>query len=106
MSAKPEPRIVSEVCSLCGLDWKRHGKNPTAEKCVSLLLDEVRSLNARLATRPFAYPLPYPQPVPYNPRPWVYPWWQKTWGNQYTYASNATSHTPQLTSSVSSGSSL
>ncbi len=73
---KPEPRVIYEVCSLCGLDWKRHGKNPTAEKCVTLLLDEVRSLNAQIATRPLIQPLPYP--VPYRPFTPYAPWWQTT----------------------------
>ncbi len=94
MSAAPEPVIVSEVCSLCGLDWKRHGKKPTSEKCVELLLDEVRRLNAQLAHRPIVRPyLPQPYPVPIRP---YYPWWQSTWGGKYTYASNVTQHTPQL----------
>ncbi len=70
----PKPKVVKEVCSLCGLDWKGHGRNPTAETCVKLLLDEVSSLNAQLAVRPFSRPYPYPVPTPYPvyPRP-VYP---------------------------------
>ena len=95
-AAQPMPKVVTEVCSLCGLDWNRHGTNPTSEKCISLLLDEVRSLNARLAVRPaipYTYPLPYP--VPYTP---LRPWWQQTWVNTYTYASNVTARTPQITS--------
>jgi hypothetical protein len=91
---KPEPKIVSEVCSLCGLDWKRHGKSPTTETCIGLLLDEVRALNARLAHQPIFKPLPYP--VPYV-RPYQ-PFWQTTWGNQYQYTSNTTSRTPQIAS--------
>ncbi len=74
----PRPKIVKQVCSLCGLDWKDHGKAPTAETCVKLLLDEVRSLNAQLAHRP-AYPVsrPFiPWPVPY-PRPY-WPQWYST----------------------------
>ncbi|MGH2835771.1 MAG: hypothetical protein ACRDUT_00020 [Mycobacterium sp.] len=47
MSSKPTPVVVSEVCSLCGLDWRRHGKNQTSEKCIELLLAEVRALNAQ-----------------------------------------------------------
>lgn len=99
--AKPEPRVISEVCSLCGLDWKRHGKSPTSEKCVSLLLDEVRALNAQLASRPAVpWVMPHPYPVPYRP---FSPWWQNTWGGKYTYASNVTSHVPQIKSATMSG---
>lgn len=78
--AKPEPKIVSEVCSLCGLDWDLHGKNPTSEVCVKLLLDEVSSLNARLAHRPISYHIPYPAPYPVYPRPYYPHWYSTTWG--------------------------
>lgn len=78
---KPQPRVTARVCSLCGLDWKLHGKSPTTETCIDLLLAEVRSLNAQLAVRPYArplpYPVPYPKPYPVYPRPW-YPWWSTT----------------------------
>ena len=70
--AKPHARVVSEVCSLCGLDWKRHSKEPTAEGCVKLLLDEVRSLHAQIATRPLI--VNNPVPMPYYPRTY-YPLW-------------------------------
>jgi hypothetical protein len=42
---KPEPINKHIVCSLCGLDWEKHGANPTIEKCVGLL-------KAELASRP------------------------------------------------------
>jgi hypothetical protein len=71
MPRKPTPKVVSEVCSLCGLDWSLHGANPTTETCIGLLLDEVRSLNARLAVRPISYPQPLPV-IPWQPRPWPY----------------------------------
>lgn len=74
MSAKPSPKVVIEVCTLCGLDWQRHGKEPTAETCVALLLDEVRSLNAQLAHRPILRPLPAFLPNPIYPRPYWPPW--------------------------------
>lgn len=82
--AKPTARVVSEVCSLCGLDWKLHGKDPTAETCVSLLLDEVRSLNSQLAHRPLVRPLPYPVPA------WTRPYWGPF------YSISAQSSTAQL----------
>lgn len=73
----PRPRVVKQVCSLCGLDWKDHGKEPTAETCVKLLLDEVLSLTADLARRPAISPLPYVQPSPWWPNPYR-PYWP-TW---------------------------
>ena len=26
---KPKPVVVTTICSLCGLDWERHGAEPT-----------------------------------------------------------------------------
>jgi len=37
----PEPKPTAIVCSVCGLEWKRHGKTPTLEKCIELLKAEV-----------------------------------------------------------------
>jgi hypothetical protein len=56
---KPEPVIITIVCSLCGQPWEAHGdqdngewKKPTAEDCIRLL-------KAELAKRP-AYTITYP----------------------------------------------
>jgi hypothetical protein len=107
MPAKPQPRVVSEVCTLCGLDWKRHGEKPTSEDCVKLLLEEVRALQGQLASCPYLQPYIVPQPIPVYPRPWPLPWWQSTWGNTYSYTANSTARTPQLsTMSLSSGSNI
>ena len=100
---KPEPRVVSEVCSLCGLDWELHGKEPTTETCIELLLAEVRSLNAQLASRPYArpwpvpYPQPYPVPYPIYPRP-VYP--TITWSGAQSSTSGGVNLTPQLSNTA------
>lgn len=53
---KPEPVPVETVCSVCKLDWDRHGDNPTLEICIELL-------KADLAVKP--------------PKQYVYPerWW-------------------------------
>jgi hypothetical protein len=98
MSAKPKPKVVSEICSLCGLDWKLHGKEPTTETCIGLLAAEVRRLEAALAVRPLTYPVPYPAPypVPYYPRPYpVSPW---RWGtsNLPSITYTGTTHTPAV----------
>jgi hypothetical protein len=68
-ATKPEPVAVSTVCSLCGLDWKGHGRNPTTVDCIRLLKKE-------LANQPISVPRPYPlpYPVPY-PRPYREPWY-------------------------------
>jgi len=97
----PQPRVVSEVCSLCGLDWKRHGKQPTTETCIELLLAEVRSLNAALAVRPVSIPAPYP--VPY-PRPYPVPYWPQSpwWGtSRITYGNTSSGlYTPASSSAA------
>lgn len=101
MARKPTPKVVSEVCSLCGLDWQLHGENPTTETCIGLLLDEVRSLNARLRHRPYSQPVVpfipvYPRPYPVYPRPhWQ---WSKSGGTNWIEAGNrplASSATPR-----------
>jgi hypothetical protein len=38
---KPQPVNKTVVCSICGLDWEKHGKAPTMEKCVALLKAEL-----------------------------------------------------------------
>lgn len=71
---KPEPVHKGATCSVCGLDWDRHGKAPTIEKCVELLKAE---LAPRQWQRPWTYPQ-YPQTYPAagtNPR-----WYGNTWG--------------------------
>ena len=65
--AKPEPVAVTTICSVCGLPWLNHGKDPTTEDCIRLLKDE-------LASRPITVPQPYPVPV----RPYL-PWYWEEW---------------------------
>lgn len=79
--AVPRPKVIKEVCSLCGIDWHLHGKNPTAEKCVELLLDEVKSLNAQVAHKPLVWPYPYVNP--WRPLPYTGPYWA-TWTSTNT----------------------
>jgi hypothetical protein len=89
MARKPTPKVVSEVCSLCGLDWNLHGAEPTTETCIALLLDEINSLNARLAQRPYIQPINIPvYPRPW-PRPWPYsPYYGSTWSSGTNIASS------------------
>lgn len=86
---KPTPRVVSQVCSLCGLDWDLHGTAPTAETCIKLLLDEVSSLNAQLATRPYSRPLPYVPVTPWPVTPWR-PYWPTWYTTGINYSANST----------------
>jgi hypothetical protein len=57
--AVPTPKAVvtSEVCSLCGLGWKRHGKDATAEECIRLLKMDLAAASIR-----WPYPQ-YPHPI-------------------------------------------
>jgi len=63
---KPEPVAVTTICSVCGLSWHDHGKDPTTEDCIRLL-------KAALASKPISVPQPYAVPV----RP--YPWYWEEW---------------------------
>lgn len=90
---KPAPKVTKEVCTLCGLDWDKHGDSPTTDTCVELLLGEIRSLNAQLAHRPligrpiiqpiYPYPNPYVPPVPSRP------YWGTTTGTNSMQAQTA-----------------
>lgn len=74
----PEPVAVTTICSVCGLSWSDHGKEPTTDDCIRLL-------KAELANRPLTVPVPqpYPYPVP-APRPYVRPWyWEEWYGKPY-----------------------
>lgn len=69
----PTPKHVETICSVCGLDWKRHGKAPTLETCVELLKKELAAKPAPVQPIPMPYPVPYPispQPYPRPYRPW------------------------------------
>jgi hypothetical protein len=46
---KPEPVAISTICSVCGLSWLEHGKDPTTDDCIRLL-------KAALAIRPITIP--------------------------------------------------
>lgn len=78
---KPVPVHTQTVCSVCGLDWDRHGDKPTAETCIELLKQDLAREKQRAAPiQPGPYPLPYPvpypvapQPRPYRPWPWTQP---------------------------------
>lgn len=64
----PKPVVVTTICSLCGLDWERHGAEPTTEDCIRLL-------KAELASRPMPT-LVIRDRYPYV-QPWIAPspWW-------------------------------
>lgn len=56
----PTPVVTATVCSMCGLDWERHGADPTTEDCIRLL-------KAEIAHKPITLPTPWMRPVPYVP---------------------------------------
>lgn len=76
MDLRPTPVITSEVCSVCGLDWARHGDKPTAKTCIDLLRIDLASARVAQANRPFVQPIPY---LPYTPVPWAQPY-RPYWG--------------------------
>ena len=77
-TTQPKPVIVSQVCSMCGLDWERHGEKPTTEDCIRLL-------KAELASRPVTITIPSVYPYPVVPGAAPYPWWYTIWnGNSNT----------------------
>lgn len=70
MSLKPHPIVTSEVCSVCGLDWPRHGSAPTGKTCIDLLRADRDKALLQLANRPYVQPIPF---VPHTPIPWTRP---------------------------------
>lgn len=40
---KPEPISNHIVCSVCGMNWEKHGPEPTLERCVELLKAELKT---------------------------------------------------------------
>lgn len=68
---KPHPVVVSQECSVCGLEWSRHGDSPTAKTCIDLLRADVSAARIQLANRPYAQPIPLP---PFVPVPWTRPY--------------------------------
>lgn len=75
MSLKPSPVTTAQECSVCGLAWDRHGKNPTAKTCIDLLRADVTATRLQLANRPYVQPLPYrPYVTPFVVGPYG-PYW-------------------------------
>jgi hypothetical protein len=76
---KPEAVPVNTVCSVCGVDWKRHGVNPTTDDCIRLLKEDIEILKRDLSHERVKSPY-VPVPVPYRPEPsWPYrqePYWR------------------------------
>lgn len=110
VAKKPEARVVSEVCSMCGLDWARHGAKPTTETCIRLLASDLAAANERANRVPYSYPVPYPvYPRPFMSYPLV---WSAAIGsaNPPVYnicsspgninSASCSSSMPQLSSSV------
>jgi hypothetical protein len=64
---KPEPVPVSTICSVCGLSWHDHGKDPTTDDCIRLLKAE---LAKRLIQVPYSYPVPSRSYHPWHWEEW------------------------------------
>lgn len=70
---KPTPVHTNTICSVCGLDWDRHGEKPTPETCIELLqADLAREKQRTGPSLPYPYPVPYPA-APRYPHPSI-PW--------------------------------
>ena len=78
MKNKPQPIVVTTVCSLCGERWEAHGDDPTT-------LDCIRLLKAELARRPRNVTINYP----------TYPAYPQVW-HSTTTANTTTVGTPRL----------
>lgn len=81
---KPQPVVVTTICSECGLAWEAHGDKPSTSDCIRLL-------KAELARRPTV--ITYP----------TYPWHMGWQGNTLPYSINCstTAITGELTETVS-----
>lgn len=66
--AKPEAVPVNTICSVCGLPWSDHGRDPNTDDCIRLLKAE---LAKRVQYVPIQIPVPYPRPT----RPWYWEDW-------------------------------
>lgn len=67
---KPEPKVVTTVCSLCDESWESHGDRPTTADCIRLL--KARAERAeRQIPRTINVPYPvYPRPIRWD-QPWI-----------------------------------
>lgn len=76
---KPEPIVVTTICSLCGELWDAHGEAPST-------LDCIRLLRAKADAHQTVIYRWYPQNYPVYPQPYrVYPYPGPNWsGNSYT----------------------
>ena len=59
---KPEPVVVSTVCSLCDQPWEAHGATPTTLDCIRLL----KALPRVSYSQPYIYPVLTPWQWTYN----------------------------------------
>lgn len=67
----PQPVVVTTICSECGIDWARHGKDPTTADCIRLLKQDLALAQA--------YRPPVVVPAPYPVYPMVRPWRYESW---------------------------
>lgn len=87
MGLKPHPVVVSQECSVCGLEWSRHGDSPTAKTCIDLLRADVSAARIQLANRPYAQPIPFRPFVPALPSRPSGPYWVNAVGGNWNITS-------------------
>lgn len=72
-NAKPEPVVVTTICSLCDEPWEAHGDAPTTLDCIRLLKAKAAQ-RTTIIQRDRWIPQPYPYPVYPNVPRWDYPY--------------------------------
>lgn len=104
MDLRPTPVITSEICSVCGLDWARHGDKPTAKTCIDLLRADASAARVALANRPFVQPIPYLPYVPPRRNPPYRQYWGGSGGSTWNVisSSDAIPNAPQTLAGVAS----
>ncbi len=72
LKPSPIPPVESErVCSVCGLLWALHSKDPSLEDCVRLLKAELEVAKLKKYVRPEIIPY-VGEPYKREPEPWKY----------------------------------
>jgi len=101
MSVKPEPVPQNKICSVCGLEWKRHPQNQNVEAtdCVKLLLEDLtKATQPIIHWTPPAYP--YGEYEPYRETPKQPYWMTKEFGGYPAYTPAGIKVTCNAASSV------
>lgn len=53
---KPQPVVVTTICSMCDQPWEAHGDKPTTEDCIRLLKQQLAMRPVVKWVQPYQYP--------------------------------------------------